>query len=335
MRPALETRNLTIGYRRRGEADVCLAKALNLRLQGRALVGLLGPNGVGKSTLLRTFAGLQKPLGGQVLLADEDVTAIAPRDLARKLSMVLTAAPPPALMNGYAIVALGRQPHTDWLGRLTDKDRHMIAIALRAVDGADLAEQRLAELSDGQRQKLMIARALAQQSEFMLLDEPTAYLDLPRKIETMALLKRLTRSEARAILVATHDIDLAMRYCDSLWLMSKDGIICGAPEDLALDGSLGGAFRADGIRFDQSRGRFYRERPGGQAVMVVGEDEHAAWLRRAVTRAGYSVSSGSSRAIVSRSRNGSGPRWKLRIDERVGYHGTIEAVLRALECNLT
>ncbi|MCY3779964.1 MAG: ABC transporter ATP-binding protein [Chloroflexi bacterium] len=327
----LETRELAIGYSRRGRGDVRLGQGLNLRLQSGKLVGLLGPNGIGKSTLLRTLAGVQKPLAGELLLAGDDIRRLKPRDLAGRLSMVLTAIPPPSLMNGYALVALGRHPHTDWLGRMTERDHRQVTAALRSVKGEDLAERPVAELSDGQRQKLLIARALAQGSEIMLLDEPTAFLDLPRRIQTVALLKHLARNEKRAILVSTHDLDLAIRYCDKLWLMSASGIVSGAPEDLVLDGSLGMAFRASGIRFDTDRGSFFLDPPGRGTIYVEGNCEHANWLRRAVTRAGFEVGEKPGRTVLSRSGNGHDPGWKLRIDERVTLHETIEAVLNELE----
>lgn len=327
----LETRELAIGYRRRYQSDVLLADGLNLCLQQGKLVGLLGPNGIGKSTLLRTLAGVQQPLAGQVHLVGKDIAVLNPRQLARRLSMVLTAVPPPTLMNGYALVSLGRHPHTDWLGRMTSEDHNVVAAALAAIKGMDLAEQLVNELSDGQRQKLLIARALAQQSDIMLLDEPTAYLDLPRRIETMALLSRLARSEQRAILVSTHDLDLAMRSCDNLWLMSAGGITSGAPEDLVLDGSLGATFRAEGIRFDNRRGSFVLDPPIGRPVYVSGNGDHARWLRHAIARAGFEPVNSSAEVVVSADNNGRGLRWKLCVDARVSYHHTIDALLTQLE----
>ncbi len=331
----LQTRDLAIGYRRRGRPDNVLARALNLRLQPGELVGLLGPNGVGKSTLLRTLGGGQQPLAGRVLLGESDVARLKPQERARRLSMVTTAAPRPRLMSGYALVALGRHPHTDWLGRLTADDHSIIARALDAVKGAELAEQPVAELSDGQRQKLMIARALAQQSDIMLLDEPTAFLDLPRRIETMALLKRLARTTELAILVSTHDLDLALRNCDRFWLMSRASIKAGAPEDLALDGSLGATFRAEGVHFDQRRGSFELEASHGTSVYVPGSSAPAIWLRRALTRAGYALAEEPGRIEISHRQNDRGSSWRLQIQDQTSRHATIEAALQALERETT
>ena len=327
----LSTRDLSIGYRRRGRPDALLAEALDLRLQPGELVGLLGPNGIGKSTLLRTLGAMQRPLAGQVLLGTRDVAGLKPQERARRLSMVSTNAPRPRLMSGYALVALGRHPHTDWLGRLSAEDHAIIAWALDAVKGAELARQPVAELSDGQRQKLMIARALAQQSDIMLLDEPTAFLDLPRRIETMALLKRLARTTRLAILVSTHDLDLALRNCDRLWLMSGAGIKAGAPEDLALNGSLGATFHAEGIHFDQRRGSFTLDQSAGPGVYVAGGGEPAIWLRRALTRSGYALDDRPGRIELSHQQNGRGPSWQLRLNDEISRHATIEAALNELE----
>jgi len=329
--PALTARQLTIGYRRRSKGDIVLAQGLDLDLQCGALVGLLGPNGVGKSTLLRTLAGMQKPLAGRVLIKGRDSASLTPQMRARHLSLVLTAAPRPDLMNGYALVALGRHPHSDWLGRLTEADHRAVAWAIHAVGADDLAEQPLAKLSDGQRQKLMIARALAQEADVMLLDEPTAYLDLPRRVETMQLLKDLARSAARAILISTHDLDLALRSCDQLWLMSAAGIVGGAPEDLVLAGRLGETFSADGIRFDARSGAFLLNTAPGRRVRVDGEGAGAIWMRRALARNGYSLSDESSAIEVRQRSNGVGQLWQISLQGRSSEHATIQAVLDALE----
>lgn len=328
--PALQTCGLAIGYRRRAKDDITLASGLNLELRAGELVGLLGPNGVGKSTLLRTLAGTNKPLAGRILLGDQDVARLTPLALARRLSMVLTSAPQPNLMNGYSLVAMGRHPHSDWLGRLSAEDHESITWALNAVGGVDLAEKPLAQLSDGQRQKLMIARALAQDAKVMLLDEPTAYLDLPRRVETMQLLKGLARSAQRAILVSTHDMDLALRSCDQLWLMSDSGIVTGAPEDLVLNGALGETFDTAGISFDTRAGSFIQDPPCGPQIRVSGGGAQAIWMGRALQRIGYTPSNQAGAIEVAHRVNGV-ERWQLQFNGRASTHASIQAVLDALE----
>ena len=335
MKSALESQDLTIGYRRRGNPDVVLARGLNLGLQRGKLVGLLGPNGVGKSTLLRTLAGMQKPLGGRVLVSGRDVATLSPLEMARQLSLVLTLAPQPSLMNGYSLVAFGRHPHSDWLGRMTADDHRIIAWAIGAVGGDDHADQPLAELSDGQRQKLMIARALAQEADVMLLDEPTAYLDLPRRVETMQLLKHLAQSTERAILVSTHDLELALRSCDRLWLMSERGIEAGAPEDLVLDGSLSETFQADGISFERSSGTFVLDPHSGRAVSIQGDSIEILWMRRALERAGFLLDEAPGMIEITHRHKGNGCPWQLRLNGHTSSHGTIQAVLDALESEQT
>ncbi len=329
--PALQTRDLSIGYPRRREGDICLARALNVRLEPGSFVGLLGPNGVGKSTLLRTLAAMQAPLAGQVLLDGEDARRMRPGDLAKALSLVLTNTPHPDLMTGFDLVALGRLPHSDWLGRLADQDRKAVQWALGAVNGQDLAGQLVTELSDGQRQKLMIARALAQETAILLLDEPTAFLDLPRRVEVMRLLKRLAHQTGRAILVSTHDLDQALRNCDQLWLMREGAMLVGAPEDLVLDGGITETFHTDGISFDEGSGAFAVESPAGAAIHVKGNGTPETWMRRALTRNGYRHDPAAGVADISLGQNGGGPEWHLTIEERLSRHHSVAEVLAALK----
>jgi len=326
--PVLESRNLSIGYR---QPDMELAKGLNLRLERGRLTALLGPNGAGKSTLLRTLAGMQKPLSGQVWLSGDDVGQMKASEIARRLSVVLTEAPNPGWMNGLALVALGRHPYTDWLGRLSPTDKAVVRWALAAVDAEDIAQRPVIELSDGQRQKLMIARALAQETDVMLLDEPTAFLDLPRRVEIMQLLKNLAHQTQRAILLSTHDLDLALRSCDSLWLMSPTALVVGAPEDLVLDDIIATTFAGDGIIFDKRRGAFVMERSAGVSVCLQAEGIPQIWMRRALERAGYDVSDlpGANRIALDSSRPR--PEWEVVIGDRHSRHQTIGEVLTRLD----
>ncbi|MBC7811577.1 MAG: ABC transporter ATP-binding protein, partial [Burkholderiales bacterium] len=196
----LQTHNLAIGYApSRGEWRV-VAQNLNLTLNRGELVCLIGPNGAGKSTLMRTLAGMQPALagGGRVLLLGDEVGALKANELARRLSVVLTERIDAGLLSVFELVALGRYPYTEWSGALTAHDEDVIQWALKAVGAAALANRSVGELSDGERQKALIARALAQEPALMLLDEPTAFLDLPRRVEIMRTLRELARNTGRA-----------------------------------------------------------------------------------------------------------------------------------------
>jgi iron complex transport system ATP-binding protein len=285
----LETHDLAIGYAGPRQPPVVVAENLNLTLGAGELVCLLGPNGAGKSTLMRTIAGMQKPLGGRVTLCGDDIAALRPRQLAARLSVVLTDRPNVGLLNGYALVALGRHPYTDWTGRLSRYDEAVIRWAVDAVGARDLAERPVMALSDGQRQKFMIARALAQESELILLDEPTAFLDLPRRAEMMRLLRHLAAETGRAILLSTHDLDLALRSADTLWLLADGRMHVGTPEDLVISGAFEAAFQSEGVTFDRSTGAFSVEREHGRAVLVRGHGIPHTWTRRALKRAGYTL----------------------------------------------
>lgn len=288
--PILQTHALSIGYQHPRKSPVVISEDINLSLNAGEMVCLLGPNGAGKSTLMRTLAGMQAPLSGQVRIGSVDLQRISSQELAQRLSIVLTEKPNLGLLSGYALVALGRHPYTDWTGRLSRYDEAMIRWAVAAVGAEDVAEKPVMELSDGQRQKLMIARALAQESEAILLDEPTAFLDLPRRVEVMHLLQNLAHSTGKGILLSTHDLDLALRTADMLWLMSDSGtIITGAPEDLVLNGHFESAFHSEGILFNKADGAFTLPKSNGRYLRLTGEGLAQHWTRRALERQGFSV----------------------------------------------
>ncbi len=287
--PHLSATNLTIGYLPPRRDRIVVAAELNVDLKSGELVCLLGPNGVGKSTLMRTLAGMQKPLNGAVTIDDLDVHGMTPEDRARRIGIVLTDRIDVGHLTVRTLVALGRYPHTNWMGNLTQEDEQAVDIALRAVDAMVLADRSATELSDGERQKVMIARALAQDTDAILLDEPTAFLDLPRRVETMDLLRGLAAETGKAILLSTHDLDLAIRNADRLWLMAEGEIHTGIPEVLILDGRFAVTFGRGGIRFDLETGGFRVGTGNGERIAVLGNGAAAVWTARALERIGYSV----------------------------------------------
>lgn len=303
----LQADSLAIGYDAGSKAKRVLKSGINASLCSGELVCLVGPNGAGKSTLLRTLAGLQPALGGHVKFngilkkydsADDgwvDIHSLTPRQLARRISVVLTDAVDGDGLNAYTLTALGRHPYTDWRGRMTPADEAVVNWALQAVGAAALAGRPLTMLSDGERQKIFIARALAQEPDLIILDEPTAFLDLPHRIEIMHTLKHLARSIGQAILLSTHDLDQALQNADRLWLLPMQGaLVCGAPEDLILSGDFEAAFTSDisasfPTIFDRQRGTFALKNGSSGEIVLRGEGLEAEWTARALKREGYKV----------------------------------------------
>ena len=329
----LQVRDLAIGYTRPRRPNLVIADGLNLTLRRGELVCLLGPNGVGKSTLLRTLAGMQPLLAGHVVLAGDDLHRISKSEVARRLSVVLTERPNVGLLTGYEVVALGRHPHTDWSGRLNAYDWAMVRWAVEAVGAGDIAEQPIPELSDGQRQKIMIARALAQDPTLMLLDEPTAFLDLPRRVEIMRLLKQLAHETGRAVLVSTHELDLALRTADTLWLLADGHLQTGTPEDLVLSDAIESTFHSEGVRFDKANGAFQVMGQVSRKVTLEGEGIPYIWTQRALERAGFSIALNGAKSpiCITVTDPETGAVWQLATPERTTTHADIGGLLAALD----
>jgi iron complex transport system ATP-binding protein len=288
--PLLKARDLKIGYYPGGKQEKVVAGPLELEIYPGQLICLLGPNGAGKSTLIRTLAGLQPLLSGNIEIENSPVQQLKPADMAKKISMVLTDRVPSGNLNVYSLIALGRYPHTGWLGNLRQADKQVIQWAMEATHTAVFAERKISELSDGERQKVMLARALAQDTRLIILDEPTAHLDIANRVEMMRLLHQLARQTNKAILLSTHELDLALQAADQVWLMRPDGQIdTGAPEDLVLDGRFEAAFNREGFNFDKSTGTFRIHAGHGQKINLVGHGAPAFWTRRALQREGYAI----------------------------------------------
>lgn len=214
-------KNLVVGYHD-GRHTRQLNHAANEEAHDGMLTCLIGANGAGKSTLLRTIAGFQLPLEGTVLLGGDDVRALSPRQRAERMAVVLTDRPDVMCTTVWEMVATGRTPFTGFWGRLSGKDRNIVTRSLRLVGIEWMADRTVASLSDGERQKVMIAKALAQQTPIILLDEPTAFLDYPSRVEAMQLLLNIAHEEHKTVLLSTHDLDLALQTADRIWLFEKE-----------------------------------------------------------------------------------------------------------------
>lgn len=252
---ALRARGLSIGWM--GRTEEVLASGIELELRQGEVGVLVGPNGSGKSTLLRTLMGSLPPLAGEALLCGTDVRRLTIEERARRAASVFTDRYDSGYFSVMDIVAFGRYPYTDARGRLSAHDREAVREAIAAVGLEGLSSRLFAELSDGERQKALIARAVAQDCPLLVLDEPTAFLDAPARVEVFHLARSLAREKDKAIVLSTHDIDHALRFADRLWLMDgSHRFLEGAPEDLATGGHIGRAFDGAAFRFSLASGSF-------------------------------------------------------------------------------
>ena len=251
----LSTSNLSIGYQSKKGKNI-IAENLNLTFEEGKLISLVGANGIGKSTLLRTVTGIQKPLFGTVTLHEKDIHHYESLALAQNLSLVLTEKLPPSNLTVFELIALGRQPYTNWLGKLSAEDLEKINQAIALTHVEHLIDKRHHEISDGQLQIVLIARALAQDTPLIILDEPTTHLDLLHKVTLLKLLKKLTQETGKSILFSTHDIDMAIQLSDEMIIMTPENVVQNQPCNLILNGSFNTLFQDEHIVFDSEKGKF-------------------------------------------------------------------------------
>ncbi len=249
MTESVTLQNLSIGYVMKGHQRV-VANGLNGTISTGELTCLLGQNGIGKSTLLRTLAAFQPILGGTVMVCGRSLTDYTDKELSRVIGIVLTEKPDVRNMTIEELVGMGRSPYTGFWGTLKEDDRQVVDEAISSVGIDGLRGRLVHTLSDGERQKVMIAKALAQQTPVIYLDEPTAFLDFPSKVEVMQLLRRLAVTEQKTILLSTHDVELSLQLADSIWLMEPQRLSTGTPRQLAADGTLRRFIERPGITFD-------------------------------------------------------------------------------------
>lgn len=315
-RTLLATKNLQVGFAIAGQPH-CLLMDLHLKLESGKLVCLMGSNGVGKSTLLKTLAGLMPAQGGQI-----HINTARP---AENIAVVLTGRVQHPHLLVKELVGLGRYPYLDWRAKLTDYDHRVIQSVIKLVGIGALSEKKINELSDGQMQMAMIARALAQETPVLLLDEPTAHLDLNNRVEIMNMLKRLARETNRAVLMATHELDLALQTADEIWLASSAKTIkVGIPEDLVLDGSFDAVFQFKG--FDLKTGRVEHPVTQSEAINLIGEGHAFLWTKNALERNGYQVH-GTGTLTINIIKQETGISWELGGT----YYDSLQALLKTLK----
>ena len=282
--------NLSIGYL--GKTDVkVVADRINAGINCGELTCLLGANGVGKSTLLRTLSAFQPKLGGKIEIVGKEIDAYTDKELSTVISVVLTEKCDIRNMTVHELVGLGRSPYTGFWGTLRGEDKEVVERSIALVKIQNLAHRMVHTLSDGERQKVMIAKALAQETPVIFLDEPTAFLDFPSKVEIMQLLHHLSRSTNKTIFLSTHDLELALQIADKIWLMDKaNGVTIGTPEDLSIDGCLSNFFSRKGIVFDMETGLFRIDNEFEKEVRLVGHGNKYAMVRKALQRNGILAS---------------------------------------------
>lgn len=281
---------LNTGYRHSKSVRL-VSEAIDLSTQVGELVMLMGPNGSGKSTLMQTIAGLIRPLSGSVRIAGHDLGRIRDKERALLMSVVLTDRIEQGNLTVWDIVTTGRYPYLGQRGRLRPEDVRVLHESLELCSLSGMEHRYHSELSDGEKQRVMIARALAQETPLMLLDEPTAHLDLPSRLEVLTMLRRLARDLRKNILVSTHELDLALRWADVIWLFDRQGhISAGAPEDLILSERIGRVFGNDHLHFDLSTGEFRFTTLRRQPIRLVAQGLRQIWTQRALERMGYSLS---------------------------------------------
>ena len=242
--------DLGIGYQTK-QGVKSVAEQINGTIRSGELTCLLGANGVGKSTLLRTLSAFQPKTAGEIIIEGRELATYTDKELSRRIGVVLTEKPDVRNMSVRELVSLGRSPYTGFWGTYSKEDLQIVDEAIALVGIEVLSQRMVHTLSDGERQKVMIAKALAQQTPVIYLDEPTAFLDYPSKVEVLQLLRRISRSAGKIIFLSTHDVELALQLADTIWLMSRgEKMAIGSPQQLAREGILGRFIEREGITFD-------------------------------------------------------------------------------------
>jgi len=317
--------DLEIGFVSRKLRRVLLPPIKGTANKGE-LIAVIGKNGIGKSTLLRTITGLQHFISGNMTLDGKSLIEYPRIQLASKVGYISTEIVKVSNMRVCDLVSLGRFPYTNWLGRISDADEKAINEAIIKTGMTEFRERPISELSDGERQKAMIAMLLAQDTNLLVMDEPTAFLDISSKFEIIHLMHELTRSREKTIVFSTHDFATAVSQADKIWLLKNQGLLEGAPEDLMLEGSFKTLFDESKVIFNSGNGTFtIRNEQKGQ-IRVSGEEVRKYWTEKALIRAGYNITDSKS-AIEVATPSKQSAKWRIQIpDAELEFNSIYELI---------
>jgi iron complex transport system ATP-binding protein len=283
-------KGVSIGYQERASATIVVKNDISVHAMGGEMVALIGGNGIGKSTLLKTIAGFQSTLAGELLVCGRPVSEYSAAELALEMSFVSTEIVRVANLTVRDMVGLGRFPYTNWFGQLNDNDQSIIEKAIHLVGLSGYEDRLINRISDGERQRAMIARALAQDTKIMVLDEPTAYLDISNKYEIVRILHRLANEEGKCIIFSTHDLNTALTMADRIWLMLEDKVVQGIPEEVASGGYFDSLFPNNHqLQFDADKGDFRIKRESKGEVLLTATGAELILAKKALERLGFEV----------------------------------------------
>jgi iron complex transport system ATP-binding protein len=325
---AITIDNLEIGYKQSRETDKILISGIHVRLLQGDLVCLIGANGSGKSTLIRTLCGLQPALNGNIYCQYQPLRGWT-NALAKQISVVLTDSIQGGNLSVFDIVSMGRYPHTKWMGNLNGRDKDVIMESVRSVGLEDFCFRRFDSLSDGEKQRVMIAKALAQDTRVILLDEPTAHLDINNRVEIMNLLVTLAHEKQKAVLMSVHDLELALRTADSVWMLRNNKLINGAPEDLVLSHQISETFNSNAFDFDMHSGTFKMKNKQLHRIFFEDRTVTGIWTRHALHRIGYVVSNDGTEELKLFFES-SKQQWKLTSENEKMIFKSIDTLTRCL-----
>ena len=324
----IDLTNVSVGYKWKAKTDKIVKSEISVYALKGELVALIGENGVGKSTLLRTIAGFQPHINGEIRILEKSIASYREKELALLMSFVSTEIIKVSNLTVFDLVSLGRYPHTNWFGKLMQEDQNIIEEAIASVGLRGYEYRMVNHLSDGERQKVMIARTLAQNTEIILLDEPTAFLDLANKYEIVNILHRLASDKRKTILFSTHDLTTAIAESDRLWLMLQNSVEQGAPEDLILNGNFNAIFHNKNLFFDPEKGDFRIRKANKRTACVTGEGLPLHWTIKALVRNGFEVIQSTGQSTIDITINY--PEWTVNILSLPHKFDSLHALCRFL-----